>query len=144
MGSPLSSLTPFPFVYLLFFYRHGTPYTIPSTEKKNENEKRKEMVPLSHTNSKFLSFYVALHDITLIHPKGASDQNIFFPLCDKFPYHLTYFNLRITLECLNTWSLKKVHIRTTSRNCGMNNTEHSGLHTPDKLYARKMVVHHFQ
>lgn len=118
MGSPPPSLTPFPFVYL-FFNRHGTPYTIPSIEKKKKDKKRCPCHILTVSSCYFMSHFMNIIDIST----RFIGSKCFFSLCDKFPYHFTYFNLRITLEYLNTWSLKKVLIRTTSRNCGMNNTK---------------------
>ena len=91
MGSPPPSPTPLPFVYL-FFNRHGTPYTIHSIEKKKQKEKRQEKVPLSHTNSKFLLFYIALHEYHWYIHKVHRIKIFFSPMWQiSIPFHILQF-----------------------------------------------------
>ena len=128
-----------------------TPY-IP-LKKKSKKKKRQEKVPLSHTNSKFLLFYIALHEYHWYIHKVHRIKIFFSPMWQiSIPLHILQFanypwipeylkpEKRYLFELPHAtaaWTIPRATM-------ALDNIEHTGLHTPDKLYARVMVVHHFQ
>lgn len=128
-----------------------TPY-IP-LKKKSKKKKRQEKVPLSHTNSKFLLFYIALHENHWYIHKVHRIKIFFFPYVTNFHTisHTSICQLPLNAWIPEAWKRYLFELPHATAawtipraTMALDNIEHTGLHTPDKLYARVMVVHHFQ
>lgn len=89
---PPAKSNPSPFC-LPFFLTDMVPHTpnIP-LKKKSKKKKRQEKVPLSHTNSKFLLFYIALHEYHWYIHKVHRIKIFFSPMWQiSIPFHILQF-----------------------------------------------------